>query len=273
MTYVAGLSETSALWYIDTMLGLVTLFQSFTPAELFVFSIVFLIIAMSAHNRYRNTLVGMGINVASIIVTALLATSSYSWLLFALGTITYLFVDTIAVYQHEWRYNTKSGYVVWAAVPWGLMTVVISHFVSHFDIVFSFFFLLAALILVLSRAKKDVKAFQIDTGMLLFTLLSLLLMPKVFILAFGMGVILEYVAVTVFKAWSYTKLTFIQIGLGYGASVVSSFMVASLFTGHFRTPYLLIPAGLLLFQAKHFMTRATIHSKSKKKGNIWKKTV
>ncbi len=187
-----------------------------------LFLILFLSVVLLIHNKYKNNLFTQ-INLVFLIflVAALNISGIQEFILFFVSGIIYFGLDTLAVYKNHWRYNTKSGYVLWAGPGWGLATLVIFRLADLAHLSFIFLLLFVTLLLISKRLKKELKLSHFSQSYWLpFALISLVLNPSLFLISLCVGIILEYISVEIFKAWKYDNLVFTLIGIGYGTFMV-----------------------------------------------------
>ena len=158
-------------------------------------------------------------------------------LVFSLGLILGYVSDWIGVYNGYWKYQTQNGYSWWVGLGWGLVTMVVFQ-----AVVLSNYYLAGLLIvsvgLILAN-KNEKESFAVWSSLLL-KLAFLVVYPKLFVLAFSLGVVLEYVAVERLKLWEYQRLSYVQIGTGYGLLVgVVALVVDALMIGFENKTWLL----------------------------------
>jgi hypothetical protein len=203
-----------------------SLFTALDSWQIFLFCMGLFIFSLVLHNRFKSWWIGVFLILTYLVVSHFFVTSSQEWWLFLFGVIAYGVIDTLAVYFHLWKYNTTHGYAIWVGPAWGILTILIHHMVLQASWPFIVFILAVAGMFIYSRKKRefDRSWFTLSGFNILKILLiplCLFILPQTFLISFGMGVLIEFLAVEYFHTWKYPKPTYLQLGLEYGMLICS----------------------------------------------------
>jgi len=172
--------------------------------------------------------------------------------LFLIGSISYLVLDTIAVYKKHWKYNTKSGYVLWAGPAWGFLTLVVFRLNETISSELIILLALSVLFLLVTNIKKNLSPKNyFASPWIPFAFICLFLSPSLFLVSLAIGIIFEYIAVELLKTWTYPKPIYGLIGLGYGTLMVYLQLVLELIGGNKSVVNLFFVIILTVFVLLH----------------------
>ncbi|GIK83762.1 MAG: hypothetical protein BroJett025_03840 [Patescibacteria group bacterium] len=171
-----------------------------------------------------------------------------------MGSILNLCFDTAEVYRKKWRYNTKNGYVYWAGPGWGLITVIVKQASESVGLPALLVLGSVVALILLTRNKKELQLENFKRShWLFFAVLALVIFPKLFLISFFVGIIFEYIAVTVLKSWSYNSPIFILVGIGYGTVMVVIEVLMQVASFRFHPLNITFAFGIILFLTAQYI--------------------
>jgi len=227
----------------------------FNAIQLLLISFFFTLTLLLFHNKYKNFWwSSLIINFFCFVGAYLIISSTWDWVLFFVGSILNLGFDTAEVYRKKWRYNTNNGYVYWAGPGWGLITVIVKQASESINLLG---LLVLGIIVALIIATRNKSELQLEnykrSTWLVFALLALVIFPKLFLISFFVGIIFEYIAVTVLKSWSYSSPIFVLVGIGYGTLMVVIDVLMQVAHLHFDLLNIAFAFGIIVFLTAQYI--------------------
>ena len=188
----------------------------FSAIQLLLISFFFTLALLLFHNKFKDFWWSSVVIIFFCFLGAyLIISTTWEWVLFFVGSILNLGFDTAEVYRKKWRYNTKNGYVYWAGPGWGLITVIVKQASESVGLPALLALGSIVALILLTRNKKELQLENFKRShWLFFAMLALVIFPKLFLISFFVGIIFEYIAVTVLKSWSYSSPIFILVLIG-----------------------------------------------------------
>jgi hypothetical protein len=230
--------------------------QSFNAEQIFLFCMCLLVFSLLLHNKFKSWWIGSFLILTYIAVSYFFITSIQEWWLFIFGTIAYGVIDTLSVYFHLWKYNTTHGYALWAGPAWGILTILIHHIVLDATWPFIIFLLILASIFIYSRKSREFNFSHFEIFKILLIVACGVLLPKIFLISFGMGVLIEFFSVEYFHTWKYPDPSYLQLGFEYGMLICSIEIVFGFILGN-HSPYLIcLSCGMFGYFLLHYATRS-----------------
>lgn len=233
------------------------------PWQLVFSTIIFSALFLAFHNAHKkHWWSSVVIIVLCFLGTYAVATTRQQWVLFLVGSLINLVFDTVAVYREKWKYNTNHGYVYWAGPGWGIVTVIVHSLAVSAGVSMLVFLTVLATAILYQRRRLEFSRhnYSWKTTWIPFAIAAALLLPKLFFVSVSIGIILEYVAVTLFKTWSYEKPVFLHIGIGYGMLMVLIDLSIRFFGNGLsstQTLYILALCGFFVFEYCISLSRVT----------------
>lgn len=175
--------------------------------------------AIVLHKKYNNT---FGV----VLVSLLLSIGSYFLIddkiaLYVLigGVIIGYITDFLGVFTNRWKYFTNDSYNYWIGFGWGFVTIMIYQLRS---VHWSLLILTSAVALaILFKKKNNLPRSKFEWFFTVLKIILGMMYPSIFILGIALGTIIEYLAVEVFKAWEYSNLSYLIVGIGYSTIIIS----------------------------------------------------
>jgi hypothetical protein len=231
----------------------------------FLFWAGVLSVCLIFHNQFRSWWAAIMINLVCLGAMALCISTPAEWALCLIGGAVYTFIDAVAVWRKMWKYNTSHGYVFWAGAGWGLLTIIIYRLFSQFDLFFAVFLLLLTSFIAVVRHRDELNIHLYSIPYLIFSFLCIILFPQLFIIAFGMGVLIEFTAVEVFKTWKYPRPHYLYLGMGYGLLLCFTALLFSLIHGNASVPHFVLLFSMVGYYFIHelFLKRKQKRRRSK----------
>ena len=174
------------------------------------------------HNRLNNlvsdaTIVGLGF----LLGLVYLSDSTLERFIFLLGTALGYVIEYFGVHTRSWRYNTHNGYSNWTGTGWGLLILVIYKAeVAAISWPVLLALLAVALVIVFRKVKDNSIRDWFDVVDFTVRGLAFFIAPEIFVLAFSLGVFVEYIGTEVCKTWVYPTIRYINIATGYSLLVI-----------------------------------------------------
>jgi hypothetical protein len=180
------------------------------------------------HNRFNNT---FGIVLVSFFLLCgsyLLIDTQQSFLVLFGGILIGLITDFLGVYTRRWKYHTKDGYNYWIGFAWGFVTLVIYQ-LRALSIPWLVLLLIAASA-ILVKKKNNLPRTTFEWIFTVLKVIGIILYPAIFVLSLTLGIIIEYLAVEVFRSWHYANVSYLIVGMGYTTIVISVVYAAQYLT-------------------------------------------
>ena len=254
--------DVSKTWYTYCMIELSAL-------QLLIFSFFFAFGLLLFHNRFKKYLFSsILINVACVVGAAILITKPEEWALFIIASILNVLFDTAEVYRKKWQYNTESGYVYWAGLGWGFVTLIVKQLSTKISLPLLVVLALITLGVILSRNKSELNFSRYSKSTwLVFAVLALFISPQLFLVSFFIGILFEFIAVEVLHSWSYSSPIFILVGIGYGTLMVVIDVLLEMSQGQFSLVNVIFATGIIVFLARQYILYFISKNKTKKQVN------
>jgi hypothetical protein len=202
------------------------------------------LVTIPLENIFRGTLSRIILFFLYLAVCLQFLHSHVQLVIFGGAVVLGYLTDTLGVYCKKWYYNTSSGYLLWPGIGWAALTLVLLYSYEKTSLLaLSILFGLSLLIISLRRKYL----FQHTAYKFVFLLAKLSLFfvfPKLYILSFGIGILIEFLGVEVCKIWHYRKLSYLQIGTGYAVFMV---YIQMLVQNIFYTPNSIVTVFLIAF--------------------------
>ncbi len=227
----------------------------FSAIQLLLISFFFTLSLLLFHNKFKDFWwSSVVINFFCFLGAYLIISTTWEWVLFFVGSILNLGFDTAEVYRKKWRYNTKNGYVYWAGPGWGLITVIVKQASESVGLPALLALGSIVALILLTRNKKELQLENFKRShWLFFAMLALVIFPKLFLISFFVGIIFEYIAVTVLKSWSYNSPIFILVGIGYGTLMVVIDVLMQVASFRFHPLNISFAFGIILFLTAQYI--------------------
>ncbi len=207
---------------------------------------IVMVLAHVFHNRFNSLISDAALVAAGMLLALYFIETPAQAFVFVLGTITGYTIEFFGVYTRAWRYNSKNGYSNWTGTGWGLLTLVIYKSMS---LSWPILLVLLALALVIVFRKVKNNNIRDRFDVLDFTVrgLTFFIAPELFVLAFSLGIFVEYIGTEVFPTWKYPTIRYLNIGTGYSLLVIFTILLSEYVFGlRELTAFPLIVIGLFV---------------------------
>lgn len=181
-----------------------------------ILSLSFLTISLFVYNKTRKELYMF---LFIIPYSYFLLTNQKDIIIYLLGTVSGYISDFIGVKRGLWKYPTKSGYSLWVGLGWGVVMLSLSK-MQNISLILAL--ILSAIYILISFLFDNLK-FWNKSSLLVYPVFLLVLLgsyPKILLIAFFIGPLIEFVAVHILPTWKYyMKFSYFISGLSYGALI------------------------------------------------------
>ncbi len=207
-----------------------------------------MLLAHWIHNRLNNLISdGVIVGLGFFLGLFYLSDSTLERFIFLMSTTMGYIIEYFGVYTRSWRYNTQNGYSNWTGTGWGLLILVIyKSEVAAISWPVLLALLAVALLVIFRRVKDNSIRDWFDVVDFTIRGLAFFIAPEIFVLAFSLGVFVEYIGTEVCKTWVYPTIRYLNIASGYSLLVIFVVRISEYLFG-VREPAILPPLIIALF--------------------------
>jgi hypothetical protein len=173
------------------------------------------------HNRLNNLISDALIVALGLVMALYFIENPAQAVVFVVGTALGYMIEYFGVHTRAWRYNTRNGYSNWTGTGWGLLILLIYKAeVGGIGWPALLALLAVSLLIVLRLVKNNSIRDWFDVLDFGVRGLALLIAPEIFVLAFSLGIFVEYIGTEMFRTWVYPTIRYINLGTGYSLLVI-----------------------------------------------------
>ncbi len=186
---------------------------------------VVMVLAHVFHNRFNSLVSDAVLVVCGLLLALYFIDTPVQGFVFVLGALSGYTIEFFGVYTQAWRYNSKNGYSNWTGTGWGLLTLVIYKSMS-LSWAALLVLLAVALVIVFRKVRNNNIRDWFDVLDFAVRGLAFFIAPELFVLAFSLGIFVEYIGTEVFPTWKYPTIRYLNIGTGYSLLVIFTILLS-----------------------------------------------